>query len=295
MDKIKVLLFAMTGFGNNAFKALVEQPFINLLGVFTSKRQVTPFPYYECEHLYKIVQKYEIPLYEGLSFRDKVTVEMIKNLLPDVIVVSTFNQIIPQSVIDIPKFGIINVHPSLLPKYRGATPTVWALLNGEKETGITTHFIENEQIDCGRIILQTKLKIESNDTDGSIRPKLAKLSEKALINSMHLILRENKEIFPKQNESEATYYTKRTLKDAEINLDSSFKDIVRKIRAMSPYPGAYLKYNGKKYIVKSATLLNPENPEDVFNISGQGLVINTLDGMVRFQLAKNQVGYTAIG
>lgn len=286
MDKVKVLLFAMTGFGNNAFKALVEQPFINLLGVFTSKRQVTPFPYYECEHLYKIVQKYEIPLYEGLSFRDKVTVEMIKNLLPDVIVVSTFNQIIPQSVIDIPKFGIINVHPSLLPKYRGATPTVWALLNGEKETGITTHFIENEQIDCGRIILQTKLKIESNDTDGSIRPKLAKLSEKALINSMHLILRENKEIFPKQNESEATYYTKRTLKDAEINLDSSFKDIVRKIRAMSPYPGARLTYNGERYLATSASLINDKTIKRNKSDETESIVVDSLQGKIKFQVKK---------
>lgn len=286
MDKINVLLFAMTGFGNNAFKALVEQPFINLLGVFTSKRQVTPFPYYECEHLYKIVQKYEIPLYEGLSFRDKVTVEMIKNLLPDVIVVSTFNQIIPQSVIDIPKFGIINVHPSLLPKYRGATPTVWALLNGEKETGITTHFIENEQIDCGRIILQTKLKIESNDTDGSIRPKLAKLSEKALINSMHLILRENKEIFPKQNESEATYYTKRTLKDAEINLDSSFKDIVRKIRAMSPYPGARLTHNGERYLATSASLINDKTIKRNKSDETESIVVDSLQGKIKFQVKK---------
>lgn len=286
MDKINVLLFAMTGFGNNAFSILMKHPFINLSGVFTSKRQVTPFPYYKCEHLYKIVQKHNIPLYEGLSFKDKASVRVVKNLSPDLIVVSSFGQIIPQSVINIPKFGIINIHPSLLPKYRGAAPTVWALLNGEKETGITIHSIENEQIDCGRIILQTKLKIKSNDTDGSIRRKLAKLSEKAVIKAIHLISREGKEIFLEQNESEASYYPKRTLKDAEINLDSSFKDIVRKIRAMSPYPGARLTYNGERYLATSAALINDKTIKRNKPDETGSIIVDSLQGKIKFQVRK---------
>ena len=81
----------------------------------------------------------------------------IKKLSPDIIIVSSFNQIIPKPIISIPKLGVINIHPSLLPKYRGATPTVWALMNGEKETGVTIHFIEDERIDNGNIITQSRL------------------------------------------------------------------------------------------------------------------------------------------
>jgi len=286
LDKINVLLFAMTGFGNNAFNVLMKQPFINLSGVFTSKRLVTPFPYYKCEHLYKIVSKYNIPIYEGLSFKDKASVRVVNNLLPDLIVVSSFDQIIPQSVINMPKYGIINIHPSLLPKYRGATPTVWALLNGEKETGITIHFIENEQVDCGRIVLQTKLKIEPNDTDGSIRRKLAELSEKALIRAIHLILRKGKKIFLEQNELEASYYPKRTLKDAEINFDSSFKDVVRKIRAMSPYPGARLTYNGERYLVASAALINDKMVRRNKPGETDSIIVDSLQGKIKFRVKK---------
>lgn len=295
MDSLRVLLFAMTGFGNNAFNILGKQPLINLSGVFTSKRQVAPFPYYKCEQLHKTVQRCKIPLYEGLSLKDKGTVETIKNLSPDLIVVSSFNQIIPQPIINIPKLGIINIHPSLLPKYRGATPTVWVLLNGEKETGITIHFIENERIDCGRIVSQAKLKIEPDDTDGSIRRKLAKLSEKVLIKAIRLISREGKEIFLGQNEPEAAFYPRRTLKDAEINLDSPFEDIVKKIRAMSPYPGAYLKYKGKKYPVKSVTLLQSKNSGSTPKKNSDELVVSTVDGLIKFDLMKNHKEYKDLG
>jgi len=230
-----------------------------------------------------------------LSLKDKITVEIIKNLSPDLIVVSSFNQIITQSIINIPKLGIINIHPSLLPKYRGATPTVWALLNGEKETGITIHFIENERVDCGRIISQAKLKIEPGDTDGSIRCKLAKLSEKVLIKAIRLISREGKEIFLGQNELEATCYPKRTLRDAEINLNSPFEDIVKKIRAMSPYPGAYLKYNGKRYLVRSVTLLPSKNSDSAPKMNSDEFVVSTLEGMIKFDLMKNHMEYTNLG
>lgn len=295
MDKIRAILFGMTGFGNHALEVMINHPSIKTIAVFTPERQVGSFPYYECEKLQDAVLRNKISLFEGLNLKDEKTYDLIKKFSPHIIIVSSFNQIIPKPIISIPNLGVINIHPSLLPKYRGATPTVWALLNGEKETGITIHFIENEQIDCGQIILQTKLKIESNDTDGSIRRKLAKLSEKALINAIHLILSEDREIFQKQDESEATYYPKRTLKDAEINLDSSFKDIVRKIRAMTPYPGAYLKHNGKKYPVRSVTLLPSKISDSTPKRNSDELVVSTLEGMIKFDLMKNHMEYTNLG
>ena len=157
MDKIRAILFGMTGFGNNALEVLLKHPSIRIIAVFTPEKEAGPFPYYECEKLQDAVLRSGIALYEGLHFEGEKTYDIIKKLSPDIIIVSSFNQIIPKPIISIPKLGVINIHPSLLPKYRGATPTVWALMNGEKETGVTIHFIEDERIDNGNIITQSRL------------------------------------------------------------------------------------------------------------------------------------------
>ncbi len=284
MDKVRVLLFAMTGFGNNVLTVLTRQPFVKILGVFTSEREVKPFPYYECEKLHDLITKSGITLYEGLKLKEERVHQFIKTLSPDLILISSFNQILPKAIITIPRIGIVNLHPSLLPKYRGATPTVWALLNGEKETGMTAYFIEDEKIDCGRIITQEKIKIKPSDNDGTLRRRLAKLSEKVLIDTLSLVLKQPKEIFPLQDESEATYYRKRTLEDSEINPDNSFTDNLNKIKAMSPYPGAHLMYNGKRYVVSNATLLNSKSQVVTHESDGGKLAVKTPEGTVLFSI-----------
>jgi len=285
LDKIKVLLFAMTGFGNHALKAFAEHPLVEIIGVFTPQKQNTPFPYYTCEQLQDLVIKSGLILYENLKLNEVKTIELIASFSPDLIVVCSFNQIIPKAIISIPRLGVINVHPSLLPKYRGATPTFWTLINGENETGATVHFIEDEKIDNGRIITQVKLKIEPSDTDGILRYKLARLSENMLTDSLNLILTKDKESFPPQNESEATYFPKRTLKDAEISLNKPFKDILNKIRATTPYPGAYLYYNGKLFFVNGAILIN-EKSKNSLKFNNKNLVVDTLEGTIKFHVIK---------
>jgi methionyl-tRNA formyltransferase len=151
LDKVRTILFGITGFGNSAVEALNKHAQIDLVAVLTSKREERPFAYYPCDHLYAMV-------------KERSTFDFIHSLSPELIVVSTFDQIITKAIIQIPKYGVINIHPSLLPRYRGATPTVWALINGEEETGVSIHFIEDETIDRGRIILQAPLKIMPEDT-----------------------------------------------------------------------------------------------------------------------------------
>lgn len=286
MDRVKVILFGMTGQGNNALKVLMEIPSINLLSVFTPKRQDAPYPYYQCEQLQDIVLRAGISLYEGLSLKEKKTHQIIKRLKIDIIVVSSFNQIIPKDVISMPKFGVINIHPSLLPKYRGATPTVWALMNGEEETGVTAHFIEDEGVDSGRIITQSELKIEPADDDGVLRFKLANISESVLTKALSLVLTKERETFHVQNESEATYYPKRSLRDAEIKTDMPFKKILNKIKAMSPYPGAYLRYCGKTYILGNAVLLDSGRFNETCDVDCKELVVKAFEGMIKFKVLR---------
>lgn len=208
MDKIRAILLGMTGFGNDAFNVLIQHPLINLVGVFTPPSLPGPFPHYPCEKLGEVATRNKIPLYEGRIFKNEETRQLISDLAVDLIVVSTFDQIIPQNIISIPHMGVINVHASLLPKYRGPTPTLWVLANGEKETGITVHFIEDERIDAGRIIAQGKMKILPSHTDGRLRQELAKLSEEVLIKALHLIQKKDKTKFLLQNEPDASYYPK---------------------------------------------------------------------------------------
>ncbi|MBI3354276.1 MAG: methionyl-tRNA formyltransferase, partial [Nitrospirae bacterium] len=275
MDRIRAILFGMTGLGNNALKVLLKHPSIRIIAVFTPEKEAGPFPYYECEKLQDVVLRSGIALYEGLNFKDEKTYDIIKKLSPDLIVVSSFNQIIPKSIISIPKLGMINIHPSLLPKYRGATPTVWALLNGEEETGVTAYFIEDEKIDCGRIIKQAKLMIEPSDNDGTLRLKLARLSGNVLNEVLNLLPNIDKKKLPMADESESSYYPKRTLKDAEIDIHKPFKEILNRIRAMTPYPGAFVKYDGTIYTVISAELLKGKKTDKAFKPDNKHLVIET--------------------
>lgn len=271
----------MTGFGNSAVEALTENKKTSLVAVLTSKRHDRPFPYYQCDPLYEVASKKGIPVYEGLSVKETPTLDFIQSLSPELIVVSTFNQIMTNTIIRIPKYGVVNVHPSLLPQYRGTTPTVWTLINGEEETGISIHFIEDETIDSGRIILQSRLKIMHEDTDGTLRYRLAELSKTTLSRAIALVLTADRSSFPPQNESLATYCRKRTIKDAEINKDMPFKKILNLIRAMKPYPGAYLIHNNSKYFVKSAELISGN--DKLNNLMTGFIDIETNVGRVRFK------------
>jgi len=274
----------MTGFGNNALKVLSETYFANLLGVFIPKRQAAPFPYYDCKKIEDEATIRGIPLYENFLLREESAYKLVKNLSPDLIVVSSFNQILPTTIISIPKYGAINIHPSLLPKYRGATPTTWALVNGEDETGVTAHLIENEKLDQGMIISQAKLKIDPSDTDGILRRRLSLLSEKVLSEALNSVVTKDKKDFIVQNEAEATYCPKRTLKDAEINLDRPFKEIANKILAMTPYPGAYLQYGAAKYAIKGVTRASGSDPQGFLGEGDKKLVVNALEGMLKFDI-----------
>lgn len=280
MDKTRVLLFGMTGYGNGALRALLLMPDVVLAGVFTPEEPEGPHPYYPCEKLGAEARRGGVEHYEGMDPGSADTRALIARLAPDLIVVSSFSRIIPREVISIPPLGVINVHPSLLPKYRGATPTFWVLINGEKETGVTVHFIEDEKIDSGRIITSSAVTVGTDDDDGSLRLKLAGLTEKILPGAIELVMRNERRFFPRQDENEATFYPRRTLEDAQIDPSRPLGETINRIRAASPYPGAYLDYEGGRYRVSGARLVPAEeevphahdNSTEIFVRSPQGII-----------------------
>lgn len=289
MDKIKVLLLAMTGFGNNALEALLEMRSVEVVGVLMPKAKTRFFPYYRCEQLQDNVKNIGIPVFEVDILWDKKIKEKIKRMSPDLIVVATFSKMIPQDVISIPRLGVINIHPSLLPKYRGATPTVWALINGESETGVTAHFIEDKKIDSGRIISQAKLKIRPSDTDGHLRYKLGRLSKKVLKKAISLVLVKDKKYFLQQNEVCATSYPKRTVKDAEIDINRSFEEICNRVRAVTPYPGARLRCDDEEYVVDKVRRLKKYSASHIIQVCSSNIIRKTRFGLLKFRISKSNI------
>jgi methionyl-tRNA formyltransferase len=165
-------------------------------------------------------------------------VEEVKKIAPDLIVVASFGQILPRDLLEVPKFGSINVHSSLLPKYRGASPITYAILNGDQETGVTVMQIV-EKLDAGPILLQRALPIEPDDTAGTLHDKIAKLGAELLKEAIDLIKAGKIKPVP-QDDSQAVYAPMLKKEQGRIDWKEPAEIIGRKIRAFNPWPGAFL-------------------------------------------------------
>ncbi|MBN1688176.1 MAG: hypothetical protein JW893_03675 [Candidatus Omnitrophica bacterium] len=168
---MKIILFSLTGFGNTVLPALLNIPDVWVTAVFTTIYK-NKFPYYEEEALVDLCKRMKITC-SGEKILNSV--DLIKTLEPDLIIVATFAQIVPRQIINIPKFGIVNIHPSLLPKYRGPCPFYAVVKNKEKETGVSIHYL-TEELDAGDILLQRSLPLSESDTENRVIQKTAVLA-----------------------------------------------------------------------------------------------------------------------
>lgn len=179
--------------------------------------------------------------------------DKIRELRPDIIVLASYGQIIPKEILEIPKIGALNVHPSLLPKYRGATPIQSALMNGERITGVTIMWM-NEFLDAGDIFIQRELEIDDEDDYGSLKEKLVRLSVE-LMDIATDMLKEGKIIRIPQDDSKATYTKPIRKEDTTIDWNKSAPEIVNLIRALSPTPGAIAKIGNNQYKIYKARVV----------------------------------------
>ena len=201
------------------------------------KGELTPSPV-------KVIAKREgIKVYQPLKVRDEEFVKTLRAYNPDVMVVVAFGQIIPLSILQMPKYGCVNIHGSLLPKYRGAAPIQWAVLDGEKETGITT-ILMDEGIDTGDILLKKTIKIDADETSGSLFDKLMALGAKTILETLDELEKGN--LTPtKQGESPTAYAKMLTKAMGLIDFTKSAKELDCFVRGMDPWPSAYTLLAGK--------------------------------------------------
>jgi len=168
--------------------------------------------------------------------------EILKGLRPDLMVVVAYGQILPRAVLDIPKYGAVNVHASLLPKYRGAAPIAWAILNGEKMTGVTT-MVMDEGMDTGDILLQTETPIGDGETCETLHDRLASLGAQLLSETLEKMKAGTIRPIP-QDHSKATYAPPLNKEDGHLDWKKEAEEIDRQVRAFNPWPGAFTKLDG---------------------------------------------------
>ena len=189
------------------------------------------------------VLEYDIPVYQPVKARDPEFVQILKDMSPDVIVVVAFGQLLPKAILDIPKYGCVNVHASLLPKYRGAAPIQWAVIDGEEKSGVTT-MLMNEGLDTGDMLEKVEYVLDKNETGGSLFDKLSAMGGELILSTLEKL--ENGTIVRTPQGETTTPYAKMLKKSmGEIDWSMEAVKIERLIRGLNPWPSAYTSLKGK--------------------------------------------------
>ena len=282
---IKIVFMGTPEFARESLKELYEAGF-NIVGCFTNpdkpsgrgmKLKASAVKEYALEK--------NIPVYQPKKVKNNQEVlDILNNLQPDVIAVVAYGKILPKEVLDIPKYGCINVHGSLLPKYRGAAPMQWSLINGEEKTGITTMFMDIG-MDTGDMLLKEEIEIKDNYNLESIHDILMVIGAKLLVKTIDGVV--NGTIIPIPQPEEGTYAPMITREMTKIDFNKSGREIFNFVRGLSPFPGTYMELeDGRKYKVFDVNYQEDENidntvePGDILLMSKDKLYIRCKDGYI---------------
>lgn len=227
----------------------------------------------------KFSMKHSLNILQPDNLRDPEFIKTLTDLKPDLILVVAF-KILPEEVYTIPKYGSVNLHASLLPKFRGAAPINHALINGETETGVTTFFLK-KKVDTGNIILQKRINIEEDDDAGTLHDKLSELGASCVLETVRVIEAGN--VIPQiQNDSNASPAPKIFKENCMIDWNQNAGKIHNFIRGLSPYPAAFTFLNNRSVkIFRSALTGNPkkETPGSIV-VEDKKLLVSCLDNMI---------------
>lgn len=228
---------------------------------------------------------HNIQVLQPSKLSDPIFVEKIKEIAPQYIVVVAYGKIIPLAILSIPEKGCINVHASLLPEYRGASPIQWAIIHGCKYTGVTTMLMD-EGLDTGNILLQERVEIAKTDTAISLSARLSDTGVKLLVRTLDGL--DRGEIVPKpQDHEKATYAPLLKKEDGLINWGDRSENIYNKIRGFVPWPGAYTFYKGERWNIWKAEILDKHlvshTPGEIVEVQPEGIIVATGDRGLRIK------------
>lgn len=278
---MKILFMGTPDFAVPSLKMLYEKH--EIVGVFTKidkpnlrggKIKFVPVKEFALEK--------GIPIYQPNSVKTEETLNIIKELNPDLIAVVAYGKILPKELIELPEYGVINVHSSLLPKYRGAAPIHAAMINGDSETGVTIQYIA-EELDAGDIILTGKTPIFEEDNLGTLHDRLAEIGATTLLEAVTLISERKAPRTPQEHEK-ATFVKPIKKEETRVNWEKTSREIFNFVRGMNPFPTAFTTFDEKIFKLYSVEIINSryngEVGEIVDFVKGQGPVVKTGDGAV---------------
>lgn len=224
-----------------------------------------------------------IPVYQPQNASSPEAISYLKNMNADLFVVISFGQILKKEILDIPKLYAINLHGSLLPRYRGAAPTNWAIMNGDKTSGVTVMKM-NEKMDEGDIILKEETPIDAEDTNITLTEKLSELGAKALLDAFGLI-EKGKVVLEKQDSKDVTYAPKLIKEDGLIDWNEGAEKIHNKVKGLIPWPGAYTNYKGKTLKILMTEMYGPskkgvKNGEVLGIVKDKGIMVQASSGIL---------------
>jgi len=286
---LRIIFMGTAEFGLPVLERLIDNR-KNIIKVITQPdrpqgrgKKILPSP------IKKVALEKGIEVFQPEKVNEENSIKKIKEFNPDPILVVAYGQILSRKILDLPRLGCINIHASLLPKYRGAAPINRAIINGEKETGITYIWM-SEKVDAGDILYQKKTVILADETFGELKERLAKLSGETVEEFLEKIERGELKRIP-QDDRLATYAQKMEKEEGEIIWENKGEKIYNLIRGTTPYPGAFTFYKGKRLKITRARFLShyfPKLPAGSFlpgsivRIEDDGLLVYTGDeGMIK--------------
>lgn len=225
----------------------------------------------------EVALKHNLPVLQPVKIRgDEEFYKHILSLNPDIIVVVAFGQILPETILNIPKYGCINIHGSLLPKYRGAAPIQWAIMDEEPTTGVTIMYMD-KGMDTGDMLLKREMPIEKDDTYASLHDKMKIVGAKALVEALPLIENGGKER-EKQDDAEATYASMIDKSLGEIKWQEAASKIDAKIRGLNPWPAGYTSYKGGIMKIWRAVPISETTTKEagtIVRVDKAGMIVQT--------------------
>lgn len=251
-------------------KRLLEEPYEIVLTVTQPDRPKGRGKELAKSPVKVLSEEHGIPVFQPERLRNPEAVAVIREAKPDMIVVAAFGQILPKEILDMPKYGCINVHASLLPAYRGAAPIQWAVLDGQKESGVTIMYM-NEGLDTGDILLQKRVSLSPEETGGSLYDTLSVMGAELLTEAIPKIVDGTLTAVP-QGEMTTAYAKQLTKEMGRLDFTRPAEELERYIRGLNPWPGTYTQLDGKTFKIWRA---------EVVTLTDSSLVIGTVTDITK--------------
>jgi methionyl-tRNA formyltransferase len=269
--KPKILFMGTAEFANPSLEALIKSGHFIIGAVTQPDRPKGRGRQFVAPPVKDLAERHQLPVIQPERVRDPDFIQTFRTLAPEMVVLVAFGQILPKEVIEFPPMGCINIHPSLLPKYRGAAPIQWALIRGEKETGITTIMMD-EGVDTGDILLQRETAIAPDENFDRLHDRLALMGAEVLTETIEGLLQGKIHRKP-QDPAQASYAPRLKKEDGLIQWDAGAREIKNFISGLSSTPGAYTYLQGKMMKIFSASAVEAPGAEK------PGTIIKTPGGL----------------